>query len=311
MNAWKYYHLAQDITDALQVLANAPDAVRLIAGGTDLLLDIQQGRHPPVHTLVDITHIPEMRALEVRQGKLYIGAAVPLSQIVSSSLIREHAEALVEATALIGGPQVRNTATLGGNVAHALPAADGTIALLALDAMAEIASLEGRRWVHLGQLFTGPGKSALDARRDLLVGFYLPLKQIGEGSAFSRVMRPQGVAIAILNMAAWIARQEDTIVNVRIALGPAGPIPVRACKTEDYLKGQKFAERVIEDALEILLKEVRFRTSPHRASAGYRQYLAGVLLKGVLLTAWKRSKVSETPKSVEQISGNLYQSSSL
>ncbi len=116
MTFWQNYHLANDITDALQTLADAPGEASFIAGGTDLLLDIQQGRHPHVHTLIDVTQIPELCQLEVREKDLYIGAAVPLNRVKDSPVAQWHARALAEAAALIGGPQVRNTATLGGNV---------------------------------------------------------------------------------------------------------------------------------------------------------------------------------------------------
>jgi len=218
MPYWKNYHVAIDVADALQVLAAASGEVRVVAGGTDLLLDLQQGRHTPVESLVDVTRIPEMRLLEVRQNQLFIGAGVPLNQVVASPLVVKHAEALFEAASLIGGPQVRNTATLGGNVAHALPAADGTIALLALDAQAEIASPAGRRQVPMQQLFAGPGRSTLDPRAEVLVGFHLPIHQPGQASAFRRVMRPQGVAIAILNLAVWVMRAENRIADIRISI---------------------------------------------------------------------------------------------
>ena len=164
MTAWKTYHLSRSVEDALQALAGAQGSVRLVAGGTDLLLDLQQGRHPPVDLLVDITNIPEMSRVELRPDGLYVGAALPLNHLTSSPLLQQHAPALVEACGLIGGPQVRNTATLGGNVAHALPAGDGTIAALALDAQVEIASRAGRRIVPMESLFLGPGRSALDSR---------------------------------------------------------------------------------------------------------------------------------------------------
>ena len=161
---WNTYHLAKDVRDALQALVAAPGEARLIAGGSDLLLDLQQGRHPPVDTLVDISVIPELNLLEIRQEELYIGAAVPLNRIVASGLVYQHARALFEAAGLIGGPQVRNTATLGGNVAHALPAGDGTIALLTLNAQAEVASLQGCRRKPIGELFLGPYVFGTDGR---------------------------------------------------------------------------------------------------------------------------------------------------
>jgi len=289
MTIWKNYCLAKSLPEALQALADAPGPARLIAGGTDLLLDLQQGRHPPVHTLVDVTRIPEMTILEIRQDRLFVGGAVPLNQVVDSPLIQQHAQALYEAASLIGGPQVRNTATLGGNVAHALPAGDGTIALLALEAMAEVASQQGCRSVPMRELFLGPGRSALQERGEVLVGFYLPLHKPGYGSAFQRIMRPQGVAIAILNMAVWVYREGDLIADLRIAVGPSGPMPFRALAAEQSLRSQPFSQSGIERALEALLGEARFRTSPHRATVVYRQEMARVLLEDTLQTAWQRS----------------------
>ena len=289
MSYWKTYHLAQDIADALHALAAAPGDVRLVAGGTDLLLDLQQGRHAPVDTLVDVTRVTEMCLLEARQDGLFVGAGLPLNQVVASPLVMEHAQALLEAASLIGGPQVRNTATLGGNVAHALPAADGTIALLALDAQVEVASLTGRRQIPIQQLFLGPGRSALDPRQDILVGFHLPLRQAGQASTHRRVMRPQGVAIAILNMAVWLQRVEDHIGDARVAIGPAGPVPHRAHAAEAVLRGGQMDAPTLGRAIEALLSEARFRTSPHRATAEYRRHMAGVLLEETLATAWSRT----------------------
>ena len=289
MTIWKNYYLATSLPEALQALADAPGPARLIAGGTDLLLDLQQGRHPPVHTLVDVTRIPEMTALEIRQDRLFVGGAVPLNQVVDSPLVQWHAQALYEAACLIGGPQVRNTATLGGNVAHALPAGDGTIALLALDALAEVASQQGCRLVPMRDLFLGPGRSALQARGEVLVGFYLPSRKPGHGSAFQRIMRPQGVAIAILNMAVWLHREGDRVVDVRIAVGPSGPSPFRALAAEGSLRSQPFSHALFERALEALLGETRFRTSKHRATVEYRREMAGVLLADTFQQAWQRA----------------------
>lgn len=289
MTLWKDYHLAQSITDALETLTNTPGPARLIAGGTDLLLDLQQGRHPPVDTLVDVSAVTEMTTIEIRQDRLFIGAAVPLNQVVASILVQEHATALVEAAGLIGGPQVRNTATLGGNVAHALPAGDGTIALLSLGAQAEVADLQGRRLLPLEDLFLGPGRSRLSPKAELLVGFHVPLCSSNEGSAFQRVMRPQGVAIAILNLAAWIKSRGNVIDNLRIAVGPSGPTPKRSRKTEAVLRGKPLGSETLNQAVGALLSESSFRTSPHRATAEYRQRMAGILLEEVLKTAFQRS----------------------
>jgi len=289
MNLWNHYLTPQTVQDAVRALSEAPGMARLVAGGTDLLLEIQQGHHERVDTLVDVNQIPELQTLETRQEQLFIGAAVPLTKIASSPLVKEHAEALVEAAGLVGGPQVRNTATLGGNVSHALPAADGAIALSALNVQAEVASPSGRRFVQLADLFVGPGKSALHPQQDLLVGFHTPLRHSGQSSAFSRVMRPQGVALPVLNMSIWLERGGDRILDVRIAIGPAGPVPHRNQAAERALKGQVYCPEAIETAAAAILESARFRTSPQRATADYRKHLSGVLLREVLQKAWQRA----------------------
>jgi xanthine dehydrogenase FAD-binding subunit len=290
MPIWTHYFTPNTLAEALRVLSDAPGSVRLIAGGTDLLLDLQQGRHPPVEALVDVNDIQEMIRFEVQDQFLYIGGAVPLKKIANSPLVLAHAQALTEASSLVGGPQVRNTATLGGNVAHALPAADGTISLMALDALAEVASSTGIRTVPLATLFKGPGQSALDPRCEILSGFFIPLKKPGEASAFSRVMRPQGVALPILNMASWIHRDGDRILDVRLSAGPSGPTPRRLPAAEEVLRGRLYSEEILQEALAALLSSVRFRTSPQRATAEYRQHLSKVLLYEVMAKAWHRAE---------------------
>src|SRR6185503_5591542 len=185
MNLWQEYLRPINLSQALKAFAEAPGSILPVAGGTDLLLDLEQGRHSPVHTLLDVTSIAEMTALEVRGDELFVGAAVPVNRIVLDPLAVRHAQALTEACDLIAGPQVRNVATLGGNVAHALPAADGTIALLALQAQAEIASSApaavpssvNTRRVPFEELFLGPGKSSLKHGEELIVGFYIPIQK--------------------------------------------------------------------------------------------------------------------------------------
>jgi CO/xanthine dehydrogenase FAD-binding subunit len=289
MNLWQHYLLPGNVIEALQGLASAPGPACLIAGGTDLMLDLQQGHYGPVDTLVDISSVPEMTALEIRAGELYIGAAVPLSRIAGSGLVEEHARALVEACDLIGGPQVRNVATLGGNVAHALPAADGTIALMSLGAQAEIADLEKRRRVPLSDLFAGPGQSTIKPGLEILVGFYMPLRSPQQGSAFKRVMRAQGIALPILNLSIWLERRTERIADVRVAVGPSGPTPRRIIPVEDSLRGQIMNPAACSGALNILLENVRFRTSPYRASTEYRQQLVEGLLQDALSLAWQRA----------------------
>ncbi len=289
MNLWQQYLSPRSIPEAIQALISARGTAIPIAGGTDLLLDLQQGRHAPVHTLIDLTTIPELTQLEERNGQLFIGAAVPLNTIARHPLVNRHAQALVEASDLVGGPQVRNVATLGGNVAHALPAADGTIALLALDVEGEIADGSGLRRIRFPDLFVGPGKSALRHGEELLVGFYLPLMKPHQASSFKRIMRPQGVALPIINLAIRLTRETGIVAEIRIAVGPGAAIPWRAQTAEQALTGKPLSQETIAAGLDALLAHVGFRSSPRRASSEYRKYLVGTLFKDTLETAWNRA----------------------
>jgi xanthine dehydrogenase FAD-binding subunit len=290
MTTWSTYFIARTIEEALNALASSPQPAYPVGGGTDLLLELQQGLKPHVHTLVDLTHIPELTQISESEDSLFIGSAVPITKIVESPLVRWHAPAVMEACNLIGGPQVRNTATLGGNVAHALPAADGMISLVAMDAVAEIASLKGRRISPILDLFVGPGVSALELGKEIINGFYLPKRKANQASAFSRVMRPQGVALPIINMAVWVERAGDLVEDIRIAIGPSGPTPKRALDVEEFLKGKYPSETYLTQAQAVLNETVRFRTSARRATAEYRYILGGYLLVDVICKAWKRAE---------------------
>jgi xanthine dehydrogenase FAD-binding subunit len=290
MNLWQEYKRPASVAEAIHDLTSASGPALPIAGGTDLLLDLKQGHHAPIHTLIDLTFVPEMTALELRGDELYIGAAVAVNRVALDPLVGRHTQALVEACNLIAGPQVRNTATLGGNVAHALPAADGTIALTALEAQAEVAGVSGTRRMPFTSLFLGPGKSALNKSAELIVGFYIPQIKKGQASCFKRIMRPQGVALPILNCAIWLERAGEVIKDIHIAVGPGGATPFRATEAEKTMRGQAFTEATFESALETLLAQAQFRNSARRASADYRRHIVGGLFKDVINTAWQRAE---------------------
>jgi CO/xanthine dehydrogenase FAD-binding subunit len=290
MDLWEEYQQPSSVDDAIAALQAAGPDARVIAGGTDLLIDLQQGRKPPVHALVDLCQIDELTRIEQHEGAIYVGAAVTHHNIVKSPLLQMHAACLVEACSVIGGPQVRNVATLGGNVAHGLPAADGTIALLALGAEAEVAGPDGRRWVGLESLFERPGKTVLERNGLILTRVRMPRSNGGEGSAFSRVMRPQGIAIAILNLAVWVRLDSRAnVVEARIALGPSGPRPRRSKPAAQALIGRPIDHDSLADTAAALLADAQLRTSPHRATQAYREHLVATLLERTLPRAGKRA----------------------
>lgn len=292
MNHFQEYFQPNSIEEALENLSSADGSVAVVAGGTDLLLELRQGRHPAVERLVDVSGIESMRQIKREGNWIYLGAGVTHKEIISNPMLTEHARCVVEGCGLIGGPQVRNVATIGGNVAHALPAGDGTISLLALDTEVQLAGKNESTWEPLIDIFKGPGKVNFDRANTLIAGFRFHPRGEREGSAFHRVMRPQGVAIAILNMAAWLKTgSDDEIEMIRISCGPAGPKPFRAYKTEEFLTGKKWDPAVYKAAAEILGEEVSLRTSAHRATKEYRHKLLPVLLQNVIEKAVQRANL--------------------
>ncbi len=297
MPLWDAYHTPHTVEEALALLASYDGAAQIIAGGTDLLIDLQYGAdEPPRAALVDVTRIPELTAIAEADGVVTIGAAVTHAAIVRSALLEARATCLVESCGVIGGPQVRNVGTLGGNVAHALPAGDGTTSLVALDAQAEVAWHDGRReWRPVLELFRGPGVSAVDSHRDVLVRFRFPLAGTGEGSAFKRIMRPQGVALPVLGGAVWVRLDEARAryAAVRICLGPVARTPVRATAVEDALRGRPADDSAVERAVAVARQTLHPRASKYRATAQYRALLIETLLRQALPLAVRRARTGQ------------------
>lgn len=301
MKLWERYYTPGTIQEASDLLAAYDGQARVVAGGTDLLLDIRQGHHPPVEALVDITCIEELTRITQDGDTVTIGSGVTHSQIVQSPVLAARATCLVEGCGVVGGPQVRNVATVGGNVAHALPAGDGTTSLVVLDAEAEIHQDGSRRWVPILDMYQGPGDSLINPTRDILLNLRFRLCGTGEATAFKRIMRPQGVALPVLGCATWLRLESDqrTIADTRICIGPVAPIPTRARSVENALRGEVFDDDLLARAVEIARRDLRPRTSRYRATAAYRAEMIDVLLRRSLPLAVNRARTGEaTPEGV-------------
>lgn len=288
MSLWNSYHTPHSVEDALRLMQTYGESAKLVAGGTDLLIEMQQGTQSPVDALVDITRIPDLTTITGEDGWVVLGAAVTHAQIERSELIRQHGTALCESCGVVGGPQVRNVATIGGNVAHALPAADGALGLLALNAEVKVCTLSDDGltcdWHPLQTIYAGPGMNRLDANQ-LIGAFRFPRASQRQASAFDRVMRPQGVALPILGVAAKLTFEEESyhVRAASIAIGPAGPTPFRATDAEAVLtEAEVLNDASIRSAIEAAQAQATLRTSKYRASKEYRHEMIAVLLTRVL-----------------------------
>ncbi len=295
MKLWNHYYTPSTADEAVALLARYSGQARVIAGGTDLLVDMRADGDEPQEAFVDITRIPELSTLKNENGTILIGAGITHTQIVKSPEVAALATCLVESCGVVGGPQVRNVATLGGNVAHALPAGDGTTSLVALDADVEIIHEGQRRWVSILEMFLGPGESLLDSTRDLLIQFRFKASASGEGTAFKRIMRPQGVALPVLGCAVWVKLDESRshFEAARISIAPVGPKPQRVMEVEQSLVGKSSNDETINEAAQRAQQVLNPRTSKYRATADYRTEMIDVLLRRTLPLAVLRAQTGE------------------
>ncbi len=277
---WQAYEMPASVEEALETLDRFKGQAQIIAGGTDLIIELQEGKHS-VECLVDVTRIPNLDRIEQREDWIVMGAAVTFRQIKDSELLQEQARVLAEAAATVGALQIQTVATLAGNVVSALPAADGSVALVALDAEAEIADSQGRSWRPVSELFLGPGKSTVNPSQQLITAIRFPVPRGRHGSAWERLGRRRALVLPILNCAVSVGLDQggQHLEWARIALGPVAPVPLRPRETEVFLTGRPATEETFVQAGEIAAREAKPRTSLLRASKEYRVEVVKVLVR--------------------------------
>lgn len=281
------YHRPAGLAEALELLARLPGA-RVLAGGTDLLIQIKTGEAKPT-ALVQVLDIPELGVFQTAGG-LTIGGAVPLYRLEEEPLLEARYAALYEAVRSLASVQVRTMATLAGNLCNASPSADTSGPLMVLGAEAEIAGLAGgklaRRRVEMDRFFTGPGATVLKPG-ELLIAVHVPEPLVSSGSAFLKLGRVS-LDMAKVSASAYLERSGGRVKSVRLAVGGAAPTPVRATAVEKALSGAAFSLTAVEEAA----ARVQASISPIddvRSTAEYRRLMAPVLLRDALLAAWRRA----------------------
>ncbi|MDZ4278277.1 MAG: xanthine dehydrogenase family protein subunit M [Dehalococcoidia bacterium] len=284
------YFAPQSLAEAVTLLQERGDGVRLLAGGTDLLVHMKEAAlHPSA--VVSLHALPELRTIDFDEaGGLRIGAGVDMATIESHPAVRERYASLAEGAGVLGSVQTRNMATLGGNVANAAPSADTVPPLIAFDAVAEIAGPGGARHVPVAEIATGPGRTAL-ARDEVLVAFQLPTPPPNTGSVYQRHTPRKIMDIAAVGLGIRLTLRDAgrTIEEARIALGAVAPTVIRAQDAEAALAGQPASEKRFARAAE-LAQEAARPISDVRGSAEFRRYLVGVITRRCLGIAFERAK---------------------
>ena len=281
---WREYLYPEAVPEVLAILAERPATARIIAGGTDLVLQLKRGERI-ASCLIDISRIPELHKIQAEDGLIVVGAAATHAEVASSPLLRSVAPLLADAAAEVGSPEIRNMATIGGNLVNAQPAADTALALLALGAEAEVVGVAGSRWVPLLELYQGPGISAVDSTSELLRGFRFRALSDQMGSAYRRLGKCKSIALPVLCAATIVELEKDLIASAAISLGPVAPLPFRPHQAESWLVGRPANADTAARAADLAQAEAEPRDSLLRCSREYREERVAVLVKRTLEAA--------------------------
>lgn len=281
-------HEAANLEDATALLSKYSPDVRLLAGGTDVLIDLKNNGNGVGH-LVNVARIEVMHGITEDGDGLRVGALTTISEIDESPLIGGGYEVLRDATSQMATFQIRNTATIGGNIVGANPCADTPPVLLVLDATAELISANGKRNVPMHELITGPRETVLE-EDELMTAVLLPRPPARFGAAYARFGLRNGNAIAVASVAASLALNDDgTVHDARIALGAVAPVPTLVEEANLWLEGRQLNSIAAGEAAAAAMKAAQ-PISDVRGSAEFRRELVGVLTKRALQAAEKRAK---------------------
>ena len=280
------YFRASTLEEALELVSKL-ESVKVLAGGSDLLIDLKIRRYE-VKNVVDISGIKELNYIEDRGEHVAIGAATKLQDIVESPIIATKAPVLAEAVNEMASWQIRNVATIGGNLCNASPAADTAPPLLVLNARLRLVSLEGEREVPITGFFLGPRKTVL-RKGELLREIVVPYER-GAGASFIKLGRRNAFTLSVVAVATLVKVRNGIFDDVRVALNSVAPKPVRAVSVERFLKSREISMSAIEEGAKRVLQDIS-PISDVRASADYRKEMSVVLTKESLLRSLERAGV--------------------
>lgn len=255
---------------------------RLLAGGTDLLIELGK-RGETAGTIIDLSSLDQLRKIELQENWITIGALTTFSEIENSQILYENSRCLWEAARRIGSAQIRNMATIGGNVANAAPAADGTCALLALEAQVLVTDGKEERWFTLDRYLDSRLEPA-SPRNEAILSSRIPRKQAGCRSAFAKLGNRSTVTISRLILACVLNTDEnDTIQWARLVLGAVGPRSFYDKTTSDWLIGKKCSPALKDGLWEKLAQRIE-DAIPGRASLPYKRIAIAGLVDDILKT---------------------------
>jgi len=283
------YAAAHSVDEAVDLLAARGDKARVMAGGTDILVQLREGMRD-ADLIVDVKKIPEMMQFSYDPARgLHLGASVPCYKIYGDAKIAAAYSALADAARIIGGWQIQSRASIGGNLCNSSPAADSIPALIAHDAQCVIAGPSGRRTVAVADFCTAPGRNQL-ARGELLVSLHFPPVQPREGARYLRFIPRNEMDIAVVGVGAWLRLNDkaETIAAARVALAAVAPKPLAATEVGEWLVGKPATDATFSEA-GARARKLAKPISDMRGPAEYRLHLVGVMTTRALAGAAERA----------------------
>jgi carbon-monoxide dehydrogenase medium subunit len=285
------YFEPKSISEALSVLAQHGAEAKVIAGGTDVMVDIRYKEEPGC--LVNIKKIPGLNSIQENGGGLRVGPLVTIHELETHNLVREKLPVLWEACHQFASLQIRNTATIGGNICRASPSGETLAPLVVLEAIGKLAFSDGEKSEPFTSFFQGPGKSSLGTK-GVLTEIDIPYPPAGSKSVYLKHAVRGAMDIAMVGVAVLVTPDaaKNSLQDVRIGLGAVAPTPVRASKTEALLRGKPLTAALLKEAAATAAAESS-PISDQRSSAEYRRWIVEALTRKGLEQTWKAATGKE------------------
>ncbi len=291
---WKAYHSVSSVAEALALLDEHRGAARIVAGGTDLIIEMERGQHPQLNALIDITRVPGLDQISLEGDRILLGPLVTHNHVVASELIREHALPLAQASWEVGAPQIRNRATVAGNLITASPANDTITPLIAMDSEVTLTSVAGERTIKLEDFYSGFRQTVLRPD-ELMSAIHIPPLKDDQRGIFLKLGLRRAQAISVVDAAVVLGLDAAGFVSeARIALGSVAATIVRCSAAEDFLTGRPLSPDVIAEAGVLASKSVK-PIDDVRGSAEYRSEMVKTLVVRALRQLASGASIDNLP----------------